>query len=763
MAERELGTSGEVELTEALVAKLAEEAERGYESSRLRTRTRRGRPPIGSEAATVFQVRLEASLREALERAADAEETTPSDIARRALRAYLNELSDRSAPNPAESGGVHEFPLSFATVECPGCRIERVAGIHCPKCGHGPETDPNVERRKAVLARAIRLLGEDLTGTGKELHFDSRLLGQLSKWLTSLMEMCAEAAKGHDVAEALVEHIAQLRQWERDSAATDQYRPFLWYWKLIADIVAQLRAIAHAYFEALTSASPEQAEGFGKEAQERIDHAGSVAETAARRLDRWHTIEESADHDDPMAVLIAIAQADAEERGHGNLLTVDPVSEALYERVTGNRNCPPWLALSLRLTDIQVDPLLDRTRFWDCAALTHRRVTTKTKKGKAALADVTRSPNWIPDLQGIHDELFEIGCELRALAKRFDRPKAVARTLIRFGHQLAERCAPALLATVLAAYRERSYEDLRAKDIGALLSEAEDVGLNALLFGIDGALRHADAHKLFALDADGVTFTADKREYDHLSWDQLSDRVLGGWESVLALVTGILCAADSIGVPFEELDPLTYLDAPPESKLKVILAEIGWRDVTVQRDSEKLSIQARADQQPKRLSFVVYLAAYIPDGVDLSVTIDAEGEQHSWAGPTRGLEVFGTSASEEHKQAAILQLLATWTMDGERLTSQAQLRKLAAVNVLQWTVADTSVDTRSQNVRMILDVANATQDDKLANVVIAVLRGLDLIATGNAPRDWERTVTQLSKWAEVEVPAPAIFRAEDTQ
>jgi hypothetical protein len=653
-----------------------------------------------------------------------------------------------------------EFELSFTAMECPGCGIERAAGILCPKCGHRSKTDRHVERRRTLVAGAAELLEEDMSELGKKLHFDTRLLNLLSDWLSSLIDMCAEAAKEHDVADALAERTTQLRQRERDLAVTPRYRPYLWYWDLITDLLDQLHKVAHTYFKALSSASPEEAQLLGKEAQGSIDRATSIAETATGRLDRWHRIEESADDDDPMAVLIAIAQEDAKEREHQNLLTSDALSGELHERVTGDKNCPAGLALGLRLTDIQVDPLFDRDRFWNCAALTYRRVATGSRKGKAALADAARSPNWIRDLHDVHEEMFEIGCELRALARQFDRPKAAARTLIRFGHQLAERCAPALLATVIAAYRGRSYEDLRVKDIGALLSEAEDIGLHPLLFGIDRALRHADAHKLFELAADGVTFTADKREYDQLTWEQLSDRVLGGWESVLALVTGLLCAAETVGVSVE-LDPLAQLDVPQESKLQIILAAIGWRDITIQSDGQKLHIRARTDEPPTRLSFLGYLSTYISEDIRLVVTVDARGEQHSWSGPTKGLAVFGTSAPEEHKQAAILRILATWKMDGESLTSLAQLRKLASVHVLQWMVTDASFESRMQNVSLILDVAKAAQDGELSKVVSRALQGLDLIAAGNAPRDWERTVTRLSKWAEVEVPPPAIFGTGD--
>ena len=82
------GTSRSVELTDELIEKLAEEAAAGYDDRRLKPR--RGRPPLGSAAATVFQVRLDPELRDALEQRATAECTTPSEMARRLLRLQLD-------------------------------------------------------------------------------------------------------------------------------------------------------------------------------------------------------------------------------------------------------------------------------------------------------------------------------------------------------------------------------------------------------------------------------------------------------------------------------------------------------------------------------------------------------------------------------------------------------------------------------------------------------------------------------------------------
>lgn len=86
-AERIWGTSGGVPITDALIEELAAEAERGYD---LHTMRPVGRPPLGDGPSEIVQVRVDATLREALAARAAGDETTPSEIVRRALRAYLD-------------------------------------------------------------------------------------------------------------------------------------------------------------------------------------------------------------------------------------------------------------------------------------------------------------------------------------------------------------------------------------------------------------------------------------------------------------------------------------------------------------------------------------------------------------------------------------------------------------------------------------------------------------------------------------------------
>jgi hypothetical protein len=86
MTSKKTPTSHGVPVDDVLVEKLAAEAELGYEPPRLRGR---GRPTLGEGPSDVFPVRLDRGLRTALQRRAEDENTTPSDVVRRALRSYL--------------------------------------------------------------------------------------------------------------------------------------------------------------------------------------------------------------------------------------------------------------------------------------------------------------------------------------------------------------------------------------------------------------------------------------------------------------------------------------------------------------------------------------------------------------------------------------------------------------------------------------------------------------------------------------------------
>jgi hypothetical protein len=84
-----LKTRSGTKLTKKVVDALAEEAERGYDLGKAK-RVRMGRPALGNSGASPrVQVRIDPDLANALRARADDEHRSVSEIARTALREYV--------------------------------------------------------------------------------------------------------------------------------------------------------------------------------------------------------------------------------------------------------------------------------------------------------------------------------------------------------------------------------------------------------------------------------------------------------------------------------------------------------------------------------------------------------------------------------------------------------------------------------------------------------------------------------------------------
>jgi CRISPR-associated endonuclease/helicase Cas3 len=85
----ELRTAGGDLLTDEIIEALAEEAERGYDLSKAKLVTF-GRPSLGAAGVSPrVQVRVDPELADALKACAQAEHRSVSEIARTALREYV--------------------------------------------------------------------------------------------------------------------------------------------------------------------------------------------------------------------------------------------------------------------------------------------------------------------------------------------------------------------------------------------------------------------------------------------------------------------------------------------------------------------------------------------------------------------------------------------------------------------------------------------------------------------------------------------------
>jgi hypothetical protein len=90
MTERVYGhTASGKPITEDLIDRLSQEAERGYDVQGLLSRRGPGRPRLGEAAKTVESVRLDSALRDQIAQRAESDGVSTSEVIRRALREYL--------------------------------------------------------------------------------------------------------------------------------------------------------------------------------------------------------------------------------------------------------------------------------------------------------------------------------------------------------------------------------------------------------------------------------------------------------------------------------------------------------------------------------------------------------------------------------------------------------------------------------------------------------------------------------------------------
>jgi hypothetical protein len=326
--------------------------------------------------------------------------------------------------------------------------------------------------------------------------------------------------------------------------------------------------------------------------------------------------------------------------------------------------------------------------------------------------------------------------------------KRLGRAAVRLGHLNAERAAKYLIATLLAAYRGRDYTELRKKDLGALLSEARGVRLDSLLLGTDAAMRHGDAHGEFAVEADGVRFTADRREYDFLTWPELVDRVIAGIESTSAMFTAVLCAVAGTTVEDDIVDLEDIFG--PEQRIRLVATADGWTDIHIGEDpADPVVTGARSHRVT--LPSVGMIATFAPaDAVSLTVDVGSPEGRDVFSGPLEPMRAFQAQTAGPDKEAWFLDVCRTWTLNDQCIADGAILRKVVAFNVMTAAVSDdTPIARRNSLIGPWLEAAKRAGDQDLAKAVTEVAWGVRMVSAGIKPdATFEPAVNRLSSWGQ---------------
>jgi hypothetical protein len=655
-----------------------------------------------------------------------------------------------------ESDGDDVFPftLEFTVELCEKCGAQRSVEAPCDHCGSGVAlTAGPVADRRAATANAVGILEApgDLVASCTRTE-PVQWLGPIGDWFSAFLGSLQAFVHESGDAGPLEQSCLALCQLEADLVATPKYRPSLAYWRAVGDTLSRCRLIADGYLHCLRAPALADAENFGAAAQRHMDEVASGLDAWREFHDSWFGEDDTLPSDVvARGVLIGGRMVGSVSEG---LLDADKRGHDRFAEVTGaTASCPTGFGLSLGMIGANVEATMDPTRFWSATGLAYRRLTGRQQRGRQAFPKLVADAQWRADMVEVQTELVEAIREVPTDITD-GQARRISRSLIRLGHLNCERAAKYLMATVLAAFRDRDYAALRKRDFGALLGEMRDLRLDGLLLGIDAALRHADAHNEFRPHDDGVEFTCDRREYDFLTWDELLDRVVAGLESSLAILTAVLCAAGLEGLDGDDFVDLAEFFEPVDC-LSLVLAVDGWSQVNITIEDDAAAVVGAVPRTPT-FSVVGALSAHLPENVSqLLVVASRPGGSTRLEGPVDVLRSFNDSEGTV-KDAAFVDILRTWRLDGRFIIDSAGVRKVIAYRVLEAVAAgDAPLLARTKVIRPWLDAARRAGDAELAAAAAKVLAGVRGVALGHGSGPgYQEAVDRLVRWGSADVEWP---------
>jgi hypothetical protein len=570
-----------------------------------------------------------------------------------------------------------KLTLSFSIIRC-ACGGERQAEQRCPVCGCEPEeVDDDLEGRRTL----VRALDFDPPAPSEVEAVSLRgLWGELSLWLSRFMGVYEQATDGtaEEGAARIQLEINELAILRARVATAHRLRPYLPAWAAVDRVLMMEGLLVEQYAGALIAPTPEDAGSLADEAQTTLDELTEHIDRFNAVVDARIAVDEVG-LDDEYADVAAGARAAFNLAGAENLIDFEENGATLYQRITGELDCPVGFGIRLQMANIFVESTLDQGRFWSAARTTYESVIGC----RGAFALLAQDEVWRRDFLAVGREARDAGIEAAAIGEAALNRRRDLRSGIRLGAVITERLAPCLLATLLAISRRTSYAREKAKDVGTLLKEFATTDSNGLSVGIDLALRDADAHSAFDVADGGVHFTGTRREYDFLSDDQLVDRVLMGFESIFALNIGIAAALPAVGVEHEELEALMS-DKPSSADLvRAVMAMNGWGEIEVARDGNTLRICGTRDVETPTGVAASVLPALDPDVSYLVFEGDGIGRRRVARGPVAPYRRGAETDDPAEKQAASLEAMATWTIEGKSPIAGSSLRKVIAITTLE--------------------------------------------------------------------------------
>lgn len=593
--------------------------------------------------------------------------------------------------------------LSWSLRTCARCGGERVAKRPCPECGTPAaphEIQPDLDRRTKIVSE-FRTRRREVSPNS----FPDDLLVAVTTATETVLRALADVARWDRRADGLIDAFELLDQLVAD---TSQFRPRPHRNQGRREHQAVLRARMglEQFLDALTSATPLDAQRHEAEGQRHLDAAGEVLAEVNRHDDLSEQL-----HERPLMEVLG-----ADHGGAGTSFT--DMFAALGPKL-GLTGDDIGLQIAIDAVDLST-AVLDRARVLEVSDYVAGLLEDRS--------EVLEDHDWRTELLAA---ILTVDSQANTFVQVVDSEEhdlVVVQKALDLVVTVRERGLRAGVLALLVADGHGSLEKLSTRSAGHMLNTGERLLPGLRLDQLSRAVRDAGAHQDFQTDGEAVLLD---RGRSRVTVEDFIDQVLAGLELHQGIMRGIYVAMARSGVRLPspaELSSRERLDA-----VRYMFAAAGVRDVDMIYDGPTVKISGRGDTLPWA-SVVAGIVGILGKDVETVALELTTGEGQTVRG-TAQLDAYREIEPDDdptRSDAALLRFLKATSVT--RFAGQNPLEVQVWAKIATHMSNERAGDSLADRVRRVIsirDVAREAEVDTAAiETLLAELRSLGAPTAG---------------------------------
>lgn len=519
------------------------------------------------------------------------------------------------------------------------------------------------------------------------------------------------------------EEVVAIREQLR---ASPPMRPWILTARTVSTAVDQLLQVMWKFVSALGARTPIEAQRKAEDAQRTLDNSLPAITELGRLLGRWSEVSDAVDMSNLLAATANDVFVELEADG---LVELDTAGRQEYARVTGREPAVGTGAILLT-SKLSISVLGDEDRFNKAIA----RADSLLQSGRQAFQDALSRPEVLRELRNAWMQMADQFAAANGAAADAVNQRQTIRSTLAAVHALFEGPGRRFGLLFLELVGKGAFEAGLTEDgAGRLALIQQDRRLRHIFYGFDKGLRIAHAHQTFLIEGGNLVLREQGGQERSVSAGQLLDHLLAGLESLTAVGSALLVAANEIGVELVGLDYVDALGLSNQDVAGMLLGFAGATDVCLLESDAGPVVELTCPEL--RLGHIAVLEQLFPavSRVRVSVRRSDRSDREDWSVDLSLLRAYRVVDDGLGKEIAFIEAMARMTRDGEPAMTDAMIRHWIAGQA--FVAAGNGYPAGMRDLRLLLGMTGEHAWPDLATAVRQVMRYLRVAATEGLAAD----------------------------